>query len=109
VEDLATVLKAGKLYAKAKLFKAEVIGPSLGQEAITAGLWSFAIALLLVLSYGCSSHYGRADCMDVALLVNILFIFSAKTASFGAVLTLGGIAGIVLTIGTSVDANVPDL
>jgi hypothetical protein len=49
------------------------------------------------------------DCMDVALLVNILFIFSAKTASFGAVLTLGGIAGIVLTIGTSVDANVPDL
>ncbi|WP_194850834.1 protein translocase subunit SecDF [Nonlabens antarcticus] len=104
-EDLATVLKAGKLPAKAEIIQSEVIGPSLGQEAITAGLWSFAIALLLVLVW-MFFYYGRAGLYaDVALLVNILFIFGAL-ASFGAVLTLPGIAGIVLTIGISVDANV---
>jgi SecD/SecF fusion protein len=104
-EDLSTVLKAGKLPAKAEIIQSEVIGPSLGQEAITAGLWSFAIALLLVLVW-MFFYYGRAGLYaDVALLVNILFIFGAL-ASFGAVLTLPGIAGIVLTIGISVDANV---
>ncbi|BAO55535.1 protein translocase subunit SecDF [Nonlabens marinus] len=104
-EDLATVLKAGKLPAKAEIIQSEVIGPSLGQEAINSGLWSFAIALLLVLVW-MFFYYGRAGLYaDVALLVNILFIFGAL-ASFGAVLTLPGIAGIVLTIGISVDANV---
>ncbi len=104
-EDLATVLKAGKLPAQAEIIQSEVIGPSLGKEAITAGLWSFAIALLLVLVW-MFFYYGRAGLYaDVALLVNILFIFGAL-ASFGAVLTLPGIAGIVLTIGISVDANV---
>ncbi|KQC34374.1 preprotein translocase subunit SecD [Nonlabens sp. YIK11] len=104
-EDLATVLKAGKLPARAEIIQKEIIGPSLGQEAINAGLWSFAIALLLVLVW-MFFYYGRAGLYaDIALLVNILFIFGAL-ASFGAVLTLPGIAGIVLTIGISVDANV---
>ncbi|SCX87669.1 SecD/SecF fusion protein [Nonlabens sp. Hel1_33_55] len=104
-EDLATVLKAGKLPARAEIIQKEIIGPSLGQEAINSGLWSFAIALLLVLVW-MFFYYGRAGLYaDVALLVNILFIFGAL-ASFGAVLTLPGIAGIVLTIGISVDANV---
>jgi SecD/SecF fusion protein len=84
MEDLATVLKAGKLPAKAEIIQSEVIGPSLGQEAITAGLWSFAIALLLVLVW-MFFYYGRAGLYDAALLVNILFIFGC--ASFGAVLT----------------------
>jgi SecD/SecF fusion protein len=104
-EDLATVLKAGKLPAKAEIIQSEIIGPSLGEEAINSGLWSFGIALLLVLIW-MFFYYGRAGLYaDVALLVNILFIFGAL-ASFGAVLTLPGIAGIVLTIGISVDANV---
>ena len=104
-EDLATVLKAGKLPARAEIIQKEIIGPSLGQEAINSGLWSFAIALSLVLVW-MFFYYGRAGLYaDVALLVNILFIFGAL-ASFGAVLTLPGIAGIVLTIGISVDANV---
>lgn len=104
-EDLATVLKAGKLPARAEIIQKEIIGPSLGQEAINSGLWSFAIALMLVLVW-MIFYYGRAGLYaDVALIVNILFIFGAL-ASFGAVLTLPGIAGIVLTIGISVDANV---
>jgi len=104
-EDLATVLKAGKLPARAEIIQKEIIGPSLGEEAINSGLWSFAIALMLVLVW-MFFYYGRAGLYaDVALIVNILFIFGAL-ASFGAVLTLPGIAGIVLTIGISVDANV---
>jgi len=104
-KDLATVLKAGKLPAKAEIIQSDVIGPSLGQEAIDSGLWSFAIALLLVLIW-MVFYYGRAGLYaDVALIVNILFIFGAL-ASLKAVLTLPGIAGIVLTIGISVDANV---
>ena len=104
-KDLATVLRAGKLPAKAEIIQSDVIGPSLGQEAIDSGLWSFGIALLLVLIW-MIFYYGRAGLYaDVALLVNILFIFGAL-ASLKAVLTLPGIAGIVLTIGISVDANV---
>ncbi len=104
-EDLATVLKAGKLPARAEIIQKEIIGPSLGQESINAGLASFGLALLLVLVW-MFFYYGRAGLYaDIALLVNILFIFGAL-ASFGAVLTLPGIAGIVLTIGISVDANV---
>jgi SecD/SecF fusion protein len=104
-KDLATVLRAGKLPAKAEIIQSDVIGPSLGQEAIDSGLWSFAIALLLVLVW-MIFYYGRAGVYaDIALLVNLLFIFGAL-ASLKAVLTLPGIAGIVLTIGISVDANV---
>ncbi|WP_213520449.1 protein translocase subunit SecDF [Nonlabens sp.] len=104
-KDLATVLRAGKLPAKAEIIQSDVIGPSLGQEAIDSGLWSFGIALLLVLVW-MVFYYGRAGVYaDIALLVNILFIFGAL-ASLKAVLTLPGIAGIVLTIGISVDANV---
>lgn len=104
-KDLATVLRAGKLPAKAEIIQSDVIGPSLGQEAIDSGLWSFAIALLLVLVW-MVFYYGRAGVYaDIALLVNLLFIFGAL-ASLKAVLTLPGIAGIVLTIGISVDANV---
>ncbi|MGB3590855.1 MAG: protein translocase subunit SecDF [Nonlabens sp.] len=104
-KDLATVLRAGKLPAKAEIIQSDVIGPSLGQEAIDSGLWSFGIALVLVLLW-MIFYYGRAGLYaDIALLVNILFIFGAL-ASLKAVLTLPGIAGIVLTIGISVDANV---
>ncbi|MGY5355172.1 protein translocase subunit SecDF [Wenyingzhuangia sp. IMCC45467] len=103
--DLANVLKAGKLPAAAHIIQSEVVGPSLGQEAINASLISFAIAIVLVLGW-MILYYGKAGWFaDVALLVNILFIFGILT-SFGAVLTLPGIAGIILTIGMSVDANV---
>ncbi|MGB5944325.1 MAG: protein translocase subunit SecDF [Leeuwenhoekiella sp.] len=104
-QDLANVLKAGKLPASAKIISYDVVGPSLGQEAINSGLLSFIIALILVLIW-MVFYYGRAGLYaDVALVVNILFIFGIL-AGLGAVLTLPGIAGIVLTIGMSVDANV---
>ena len=103
--DLANVLKAGKLPASAELISAEVIGPSLGQEAIDSGIKSFIVALVLVLIW-MIFYYGRAGLYaDVALIVNILFLFGILVAS-GVVLTLPGLAGIVLTIGMSVDANV---
>ncbi len=103
--DLANVLKAGKLPAAAHIIQSEVVGPSLGQEAINASMISFAIAILLVLGW-MILYYGKAGWYaNIALLVNILFIFGVLT-SFGAVLTLPGIAGIILTIGMSVDANV---
>ncbi|MDA3906447.1 MAG: protein translocase subunit SecDF [Bacteroidales bacterium] len=103
--DIANILKAGKLPAPAHIVQEEVVGPSLGQEAITAGLWSFIIAFVLVLAY-MLLYYNRAGWVaDFALLTNILFIFGVL-ASLGAVLTLPGIAGIVLTLGMAVDANV---
>ena len=104
-EDIATVLKAGKLPAAARIIQAEVVGPSLGQEAINASFLSFGLAIILVLLW-MILYYGKAGLYaDVALVVNILFIFGIL-ASFNAVLTLPGIAGIILTIGMSVDANV---
>ncbi|MCH2195956.1 protein translocase subunit SecDF [Kordia sp.] len=104
-KDLANVLRAGKLPAKAEILQSEVVGPSLGQEAINSGLMSFLIALGLVLVW-MVFYYGRAGLFaDVALAFNILLIFGVL-ANLGAVLTLPGIAGIVLTIGMSVDANV---
>lgn len=104
-KDLATVLKAGKLPARADIVQIEVVGPSLGQEAINAGILSFIIALIVVFIY-MIFYYGRAGIYaDIALAVNLLFIFGIL-AGLGAVLTLPGIAGIVLTIGMSVDANV---
>ena len=104
-EDIATVLKAGKLPATARIIEAEVVGPSLGQEAIDSSFLSFGLAILLVLLW-MTLYYGKAGLYaDIALAVNILFIFGIL-ASFNAVLTLPGIAGIILTIGMSVDANV---
>ncbi len=104
-EDIATVLKAGKLPAAARIIQSEVVGPSLGQESIDQSLNSFGLAILLVLIW-MIIYYGKAGAFaDVALAVNILFIFGIL-ASFNAVLTLPGIAGIILTIGMSVDANV---
>ncbi|MBZ9728558.1 protein translocase subunit SecDF [Salegentibacter sp. JZCK2] len=104
-QDLANVLRAGKLPASADIIQSEIVGPSLGQEAIDSGIWSFGIALIFVLIW-MIFYYGKAGLFaDVALAVNILFIFGIL-AGLGAVLTLPGIAGIVLTIGISVDANV---
>ncbi|PQJ79328.1 protein translocase subunit SecDF [Polaribacter porphyrae] len=104
-EDIATVLKAGKLPAAARMIQAEIVGPSLGQEAIDASFLSFGLAIVLVLLW-MILYYGKAGLYaDIALVINILFIFGIL-ASFGAVLTLPGIAGIILTIGMSVDANV---
>jgi SecD/SecF fusion protein len=104
-QDLANVLRAGKLPARATIVQSEIVGPSLGQESIDAGINSFAIALVFVLIW-MIFYYGKAGIFaDVALVVNILFIFGIL-AGLGAVLTLPGIAGIVLTIGMSVDANV---
>lgn len=103
--DLANVLRAGKLPASAEIVQADEVGPSLGQEAIDSGMLSFAIALAFVLLW-MIFYYGKAGGFaDIALLLNILLIFGVL-ASLGAVLTLPGIAGIVLTIGISVDANV---
>ena len=103
--DLANVLRAGKLPAAAEIIQSEIIGPSLGAEAIESGINSFVIALLLVLVW-MMFYYGRAGLYaDVALTLNIILIFGIL-AGLGAVLTLPGIAGIVLTIGMSVDANV---
>ena len=103
--DLANVLRAGKLPASAEIIQSEIVGPSLGQEAIESGIYSFVIALLFVLLW-MVFYYGTAGVFaDVALVLNIVLIFGVL-ASLGAVLTLPGIAGIVLTIGISVDANV---
>ena len=104
-KDIANVLRAGKLPAKAEIIDSFVVGPSLGQEAIDSGFTSFVIAMAFVLLW-MIMYYGRAGWFaDVALVFNIVLIFGVL-ASLGAVLTLPGIAGIVLTIGMSVDANV---
>ena len=103
--DLANVLRAGKLPASAEIVQADEVGPSLGQEAIDSGMKSFLIALVFVLLW-MVFYYGKSGIFaDIALMLNILLIFGVL-ASLGAVLTLPGIAGIVLTIGISVDANV---
>ena len=103
--DLANVLRAGKLPASADIVQAEEVGPSLGQEAIDSGMKSFIIALAFVLLW-MIFYYGKAGIYsNIALLLNILLIFGILSG-LGAVLTLPGIAGIVLTIGIAVDANV---
>jgi SecD/SecF fusion protein len=104
-QDLANVLLAGKLPATADIVQSEVVGPSLGQKAIDAGAMSSVIGLLLVCLW-MVVYYGKAGWYaNIALVVNLLFIFGVM-ASFGFVLTLPGIAGIVLTMGTAVDANI---
>lgn len=104
-KDLANILKAGKLPAPARIVEEAVVGPSLGKEAVNAGLMSFILAFVLVLLY-MILYYNRAGWVaDLALLTNIFFLFGVL-ASLQAVLTLPGIAGIVLTLGMAVDANV---
>ena len=104
-KDLANLLKAGKLPAPAVIVSEEIVGPTLGKESINSSMKSFLLAFLLVLVY-MFFFYNRAGlAASIALVVNILFIFGTL-ASLGAVLTLPGIAGIVLTLGMAVDANV---
>lgn len=105
-KDLANILKSGKMPAPAVIIAEDVVGPSLGQEAITSGFWSFGIAFLLVLGYMLFFYSRKAGgAANVALIVNVFFLIGVL-ASIGAVLTLPGIAGIVLTMGMAVDANV---
>lgn len=105
-DDLANILKSGKLPAPARIVSDTVVGPSLGREAINAGVLSFVIAFIIVLAY-LAFYYSRSagGVADIALFSNI-FLIMGVSASLGAVLTLPGIAGIVLTMGMSVDANV---
>ena len=104
-EDLANVLKSGKLPAPATIIQEQVVGPSLGAESINAGLISFVIAFILVLIYMVLFYQGAGLVADIALLCNVVLLFGTLV-SFGAVLTLPGIAGLVLTLGMAVDANV---
>ena len=105
-KDLANVLKSGRMPAPAHIINENVVGPSLGHEAITDGLLSFVVAFIIVLLYMIFYYGVKAGLIaDFALIANLFFIMGVL-ASFGAILTLPGIAGIVLTIGTSVDANV---
>jgi SecD/SecF fusion protein len=105
-KDLANILKSGKMPAPATIIAEDVVGPSLGQEAITSGFWSFGIAFLLVLGYMLFFYsYKAGGAANIALIVNVFFLIGVL-ASIGAVLTLPGIAGIVLTMGMAVDANV---
>tara|TARA_B100001142_G_scaffold238937_1_gene237682 strand:- start:10846 stop:13866 length:3021 start_codon:yes stop_codon:yes gene_type:complete len=104
-KDLANILKSGKLPAPARIIEEAIVGPSLGKEAISSGLTSFVFALILVLIYMIFYYSGAGLVSNVALIANVFFIFGVLS-SLGAVLTLPGIAGIILTIGMSVDANV---
>ncbi len=103
--DLANVLKSGKLPAPARIIQDTVVGPSLGAESINSSLISFLLAFMLVLAYMIFFYNGAGVTASIALVCNVFFLFGVL-ASFGAVLTLPGIAGIVLTMGMSVDANV---
>ena len=104
-DALAAVLSAGKLPAPARIVEESVVGPTLGQEAIDSGMLSFGIALLVILAF-MYMYYNKAGLVaNVALLFNMFFIMGVL-ASMNAVLTLPGIAGIVLTIGLAVDANI---
>ena len=103
--DLANILKSGKLPAPARIIEEAIVGPSLGKEAIDSGLKSFMIALIIVLLWMIFYYNFAGVVSNIALLANLFFVFGVLS-SVGAVLTLPGIAGIVLTIGMSVDANV---
>ena len=104
-EDLASLLKAGSLPAPARIVDEVSVGPQLGEENIQAGLSSFIFALLVVLLYMIFYYRGAGVVSNIALIANLFFLIGAL-ASLGAALTLPGIAGIVLTIGMAVDANV---
>lgn len=104
-QDLANILKAGKLPAPARIVAEEEVGPSLGRESINAGLISFIIAFIGVLLYMSLYYNGAGHVADIALFANVFFLFGVL-ASIGAVLTLPGIAGVVLTLAMAVDSNV---
>ena len=104
-EDLANVLNSGKVPAPATIISQEVVGPSLGADSINAGLISFAIAFVLVLIYMAFFYRTAGWMANIALLFNVLLLMGVLVST-GAVLTLPGIAGIVLTMGMAVDANV---
>ena len=104
-QDLANILKAGKLPAPARILEEQVVGPSLGKEAVQKGMWSMVFAFLLVLVYMVFFYNKAGLVADIALLVNVFFLFGVL-ACLGSVLTLPGIAGIVLTLGMAVDSNV---
>ena len=104
-KDLANILKSGKLPAPAVIVQEAVVGPSLGQESIRNGLWSFVLAFIVVLIY-MVIFYNRAGWVSVAALITNVFLLIGILASIGAVLTLPGIAGIVLTMAMAVDGNV---
>lgn len=104
-KDLANVLESGKLPAPARIIQDSVVGPSLGRDSINSGMMSFLIAFALVLVYMCL-YYSRGGVFSSIALITNLFLLFGVLVSFGAVLTLPGIAGIVLTMGMAVDANV---
>ena len=105
-KDLANVLKSGKMPAPARIVQEDIVGPSLGQESINQGIISFVVALILLMTYMCSM-YGLIPGMvaNGALFVNFFFTLGILT-SFQAALTMSGIAGMVLSLGMAVDANV---
>jgi SecD/SecF fusion protein len=103
--DLANILKAGKLPAPSRIVEEAVVGPSLGAEAISSGLLSMVIATVVILIFMVVYYNNSGYIADIAVLINVFFIMGVL-ASLGAALTLPGIAGIVLTIGMAVDANV---
>ena len=104
-QDLANILKAGKLPAPARILEEQVVGPSLGRESVQKGMWSMIFAFILVLIYMVFFYKKAGLVADIALLVNVFFLFGTL-ACLGSVLTLPGIAGIVLTLGMAVDSNV---
>jgi len=104
-QDLANILKAGKLPAPARILEEQVVGPSLGKESVQKGMWSMIFAFILVLIYMVFFYKKAGLVADIALLVNVFFLFGVL-ACLGSVLTLPGIAGIVLTLGMAVDSNV---
>ncbi|TFG42202.1 MAG: protein translocase subunit SecD, partial [Bacteroidia bacterium] len=104
--DLANILKSGKMPAPARIVSDTIIGPTLGKEAINSGMVSFVISFVIVLAYMIFYYSKSAGTIaDIALVANI-FLIMGILASLGSILTLPGIAGIVLTMGMSVDANV---
>ena len=104
-KDLTDVLSAGKLPASAKVVQADVVGPSLGQESISAGLWSFFIAFLIIVVYIIFYYGGAGVYAIIAMIFNLFYLFGIMD-SINATLTLPGIAGIVLTMAIAVDTNV---
>lgn len=104
-KDLANILKSGKLPAPAVIVQEAVVGPSLGQESIQKGLISFILAFIIVLVY-MVVFYNRGGWVSVIALITNVFLLMGILASIGTVLTLSGIAGIVLTMAMAVDGNV---
>ncbi|MBQ7156862.1 MAG: protein translocase subunit SecDF [Bacteroidaceae bacterium] len=105
-KDLANVLQSGKMPAPASIVQEDIVGPTLGQQSIEAGAWSCVIAFVLLMCYMVAMYGGRAGMVaNGALILNFFFTFGILT-SLGAALTMSGIAGMVLTLGMAVDANV---